>query len=326
MEKPLAARAGVGWQGKHTKSRLAPFRLLAVPGRDLSRSRPGAGRAGGGSLRRLHALPRRLPHQRVSGAVSARRAALHLLPHHRAQGAHRPRAPTADGKPDLRLRRLPGGLPLEQVRERRRRDRPRSSRRSGGAGAGASRRPRRRGIPETVRGLADQAHRPGPLRAECADRDRKQQDGETAAGGAAAPRRSRAAGAGDGGLGIASTGNRRNSRRRAPATCPARPIPRSATNGSTATGLPPAVIPPKSKIKTETETSHERPADRLARQRRQGHPRQFPRRQHGADAGHEPRRGDQLRPGRRPEDLGRHRPHPIPTPRPVPIITARWRA
>ena len=45
-----------------------------------------------------------------------------------------------------------------------------------------------------------------------------------------------------------------------------------------------------------------------------------------ADAGHEPRGGDQRRPRRRAEDLGRHGAASMPTPRPARTIMARWKA
>ena len=49
---------------------------------------------------------------------------------------------------------------------------------------------------------------------------------------------------------------------------------------------------------------------RLEAQRRARDPGRLAGYQHTADPGHEPRGGDRLRPGRRPEDLGRHGAHP----------------
>ena len=84
MEKPLAAAAGIGWQGKHTNlvSRQfgswlflgAIFTTLDLPP-DAAETRP---------LRQLPCLPRCLPDGGFPGAVPARCPALHFLPHHRA--------------------------------------------------------------------------------------------------------------------------------------------------------------------------------------------------------------------------------------------------
>ena len=101
MEKPLAQEAGLGWQGKHTNLVSRDFgswlflgeiylslALAARPARD----RP---------LRRLPPLPRRLPDRGVPGALSARRAALHLVSDDRAQGPDPARAAAADRQPHL---------------------------------------------------------------------------------------------------------------------------------------------------------------------------------------------------------------------------------
>ena len=74
-----------------------------------------------GSLRQLQRLPAGLPDRRNHGALPARRAPLHLLPHDRAPRRDPRGAPAGDRQPRLRLRRLPARLSLEQVRAGRRR-------------------------------------------------------------------------------------------------------------------------------------------------------------------------------------------------------------
>ena len=124
-------------------------------------------------MRLVPRLPRRLPDRRLSRTLPARCAALHLLPHHREQGADPARIPRGDRQPHLWLRRLPRRLPVEQVRADRIRGEARRPRRSARAGARRPARARRCRLPGAVLGLAGQAHRPRPLLAQRADRRRQ---------------------------------------------------------------------------------------------------------------------------------------------------------
>ncbi len=121
-------------------------------------------------LRHLHPLHRGLSYRGDRRALRRRQPSLHLLPDHRAPRVHSPRAPAAHRKPDLRMRRLPGRLPLEPLR--------REERGPGLPPAGAPRLdgPRRdspdepRGVP---RGDARERDSPRALRGFPAERGRR---------------------------------------------------------------------------------------------------------------------------------------------------------
>src|SRR5436305_560557 len=96
-------------------------------------------------LRHLHRLPRLLPDGGLRWSRPARRAPLYQLSHHRAEGVSTCRAAAGPGRMGVRLRRVPGSLPLEPQGSPRERAQlagparpgmPRSDRAAGTVGGG----------------------------------------------------------------------------------------------------------------------------------------------------------------------------------------------
>ena len=120
------AREGAGAQRRARldrqahQSHRARRRLVLLHRRDPHRPAAARGRTRQRALRHLLGLHSRLPHRRHHRALPARCAALHFVSHHRTARRDSRRAAPHDGQSHLRLRRLPAGVPVEQVRARRR--------------------------------------------------------------------------------------------------------------------------------------------------------------------------------------------------------------
>ena len=118
MEKPLAARAGIGWQGKHTNLVSRAHGSWLFLGEiyttlEIPPDEPHADRCGT-CTRCLSVCPTEAfpaPYR-----LDATRCISYLTIEH--AGADPARTAAVDGQPHLRLRRLPGGVSVEPLRPR----------------------------------------------------------------------------------------------------------------------------------------------------------------------------------------------------------------
>ena len=170
VDREAAARTGVGFYGKNTMLITRRHGSWVVLGTLVTDRRARADAAARRRLRLVHALHRRLPDRRARRAGHARRDAVPLVLDAGA-GADPGGLPRRARRAGLRLRHLPGRLPVEPRRReaprraRARRRRPRRPRR-----LARSRRTRARRV---VRPALRAAERPALAAAERARRARE---------------------------------------------------------------------------------------------------------------------------------------------------------
>ena len=173
MEKPLAAAAGLGWQGKHTNLVSREFGSWLFLGAifttlDLPPDEPERG-----SLRHLPRLPRRLPDRGFPAPyrLDARRCISYLTIEHKGQIPREFRA--AIGNRIYGCDDCLAVCPWNKFAQAGPRGEARRARGLRAPPLAELARARRRGVPRAVRQTAGQAHRPRPLRPQRADRDRQ---------------------------------------------------------------------------------------------------------------------------------------------------------
>ena len=121
LEREWAERGGLGFVAKNTMliaPGLGSYVVLGELLLDVELAGDRARVTAEAALRQLPRVPRRVPDRRVRRRLRARRAPLHLVPDDRASRRDPARAARVDRHVGVRLRRLPGGLPVQRGRRR----------------------------------------------------------------------------------------------------------------------------------------------------------------------------------------------------------------